>query len=276
MIKLNGKELGINHFPNGEVCINIDQIEESIRKNVSGNITVKLKFESNADLMNLYFLKSHLDTYDLECVNLDVVYMPYSRMDRPNYDFVFTLKHATKLINDLGFDNVCVYDPHSDATMILLDRAYSMSWIEMLACKCMSNIDFDPEKDYLLFPDMGAQKRYSVLDVFKGLKSVVGYKQRNFSTGKIESLKILGEDNLNGGKVVIIDDLCSRGGTFIWSAAELKKIGAGDIHLVVPHCENTVLEGDIPHFGTISSVYTTNSIFSDEHQLNKFDVTKVF
>ena len=43
-------------------------------------------------------------------------------------------------------------------------------------------------------------------------------------------------------------------------------MGAGDIYLYITHCENTILNGDILDSGLIEKVYTTESIFTKEHE----------
>ena len=66
--------------------------------------------------------------------------------------------------------------------------------------------------------------------------------------------------------VLIVDDICSKGGTFYHSAKKLKELGAKNIYLYVSHCENTILEGDLLTSGLIEKVFTTDSIFRKEHE----------
>ena len=53
----------------------------------------------------------------------------------------------------------------------------------------------------------------------------------------------------------------------------LKELGAKEIYLYVTHCENTILEGELLTSGLIEKVYTTNSIFTKEHE--KIEVFKI-
>ena len=93
-------------------------------------------------------------------------------------------------------------------------------------------------------------------------------KQRDWRTGKIQGLTLLGEtEKVKGKNVLIIDDICSRGGTFYHSAKLLKDNLVKDVFLYVSHCENTVLEGDLPDSGLIKKIYTTDSIYRKEHPL---------
>ena len=100
-----------------------------------------------------------------------------------------------------------------------------------------------------------------------------GIKKRNWETGTIEGLDVAGAVDLIKGKdILIVDDICSRGGTFLHSAKKLKELGANDIYLYVSHCENTILEGDLLNGDLIKKVYTTDSIFTKEHE--KIEVLK--
>ena len=76
----------------------------------------------------------------------------------------------------------------------------------------------------------------------------------------------MNKEVVNGKDVLIIDDICSRGGTFFYAAKALKEAGAKNIYLYVTHCENTILEGELLTCGLIEKVYTTNSIFTKEHE----------
>ena len=69
--------------------------------------------------------------------------------------------------------------------------------------------------------------------------------------------------------VLIVDDICSKGGTFYHSAKKLKELGADNIYLYITHCENSILEGELINSGLIKEIYTTDTIFTKEHELIK-------
>jgi ribose-phosphate pyrophosphokinase len=99
--------------------------------------------------------------------------------------------------------------------------------------------------------------------MFPDYKYLVGFKSRDFVSGNIEKLQILGNVT-KGANVVIIDDLCSGGRTFSMSAEKLKEIGCGDIYLIVGHCENTIFEYGFLENKNIKHVFTTNSILKTQ------------
>ena len=105
-------------------------------------------------------------------------------------------------------------------------------------------------------------KRYYHIASKCDIPYVFGMKNRDWRSGEILGLEVLGETDVVPGKnILIIDDICSRGGTFLHSAKALKDMGAADIDLYVSHLENSVWEGDMIKSGLVRNVYTTNSIY---------------
>lgn len=118
------------------------------------------------------------------------------------------------------------------------------------------------ETPFLFYPDEGSMKRYSGLI---NSPYAFGVKKRDWKTGNIEGLDVIGaEDQIKGKDILIIDDICSRGGTFYHSAKKLKELGANKIYLYVTHCENTIFEGELLTSGLIERVFTTDSIYKGE------------
>lgn len=258
MLHLNGERIEVKKFPNGESMF--DSVSLKLR---SDHNEIRVNFENDEDITHLIFLKSHLDELRIKC-DLILPYMPYSRMDRTEGVMVFTLKHLCKLINHLNFESVTIYEPHSEVSTALLDRVKVVNMSKLLAERLLIELNNGEEAVYLVYPDAGAAKRYG-----KGIsyeKVLIASKERDFKTGAINKLQINGDIESKGFKAIIVDDLCSRGGTFMLTASKLKDMGATDIYLVVTHCENTVFQGDLLKNDLISGIYTTNSILSESHE----------
>lgn len=265
MIYLNGEELLFGTFPNGETNVNGEQIHRLME--ASKGAEVIFKFENDGDLIRLLFLKDCLDEQRKKA-NLLIAYMPYSRMDRKEGTSVFTLKSVTKFINNMNFELVTVIEPHSDVTPALLDRCNVKFPTMAVMNKVIQMIGFDQAKDCLFFPDAGAAKRYGKFEEVKGFKQLVGHKQRDFATGKLGNLQVMGTPDQPGFKAVIIDDLSSYGGTFRSSAEELRKLGASEVYLIVTHAENAInqvpaylLEKD-PNATTLLDSELVNGVFA--------------
>jgi ribose-phosphate pyrophosphokinase len=181
-------------------------------------------------------------------------------MDRVEGNSVFTLKYITDFINSLNFKEVIVIEPHSDVTPALLNNCRSVFPSFDILNNVMKEVNFNKDKDYLFFPDQGAAKRYGKT---KGFKQLVGFKERDFQTGKINKLQVIGDIQEQGFKVIIQDDLCSYGGTFLMSGNKLKELGASEIYLLVTHCENSIYQGELlKENSPIDKIFTTDSILT--------------
>jgi ribose-phosphate pyrophosphokinase len=253
MIKINYKVYDEKRYPNAELMIaNIEEI------NFTEN-TIRVFYNSDKDLFNMFMITKYLRDYNPDMkINLFMPYVPYSRMDRRQESYGFSLKYVCDLINSLNFNRVDILEPHSSMTTALLNNCYHADSSVALFKHIFKEIYYN---GYVMFPDAGAEKRYS--GEFKEYDILVGNKKRDFKTGEILGLDIVGDEDLKGREVVIIDDLSSRGGTFYYSALALKKINAGNILLIVTHCENTVTYGElVKDTSPIEHIYTTDSIYT--------------
>lgn len=253
MILLNGKEVEFGTFPNGETLFKKDGLKAFTHNMVS------FKYENDSDLIKLMMLKGYIDHYSTRNT-LTIYYMPYSRMDRSENGSPFTLKYVSNFINNLNFNDTTVIEPHSDVTPALLNNTKSKYINFDLLPLVMKEVGFNKEVDYLFFPDAGAAKRYHSL---KGFKQLVGHKDRDFKTGEIKSLKVVGDIDVFPRKVIIVDDLSSYGGTFVHSSKSLKNMGIEEVYLLVAHAENSIFKGQL--FDHINKLFTTNSILTEQN-----------
>jgi ribose-phosphate pyrophosphokinase len=261
MLILNNQIIEFEKFPNGETQL----IKDGIKGSQYVSNKVSFKYEDDSDLIKLMLLKNYLNDLKFDYVDLLIYYMPYSRMDRSENNSPFTLKYVSNFINGLGFSEITVIEPHSDVTPALLNNV-KVKYINFdLLPLVMEEVEFDKENDYLFFPDAGASKRYHDL---KGFKQLVGHKDRDFKTGEIKSLKVVGDIEGDSNKVIIIDDLSSYGGTFVHSSKALKNLGFKEVYLLVAHAENSIFKGQL--FDYVDKVFTTDSILTEHnHWHNK-------
>lgn len=262
MLLLNGYNLTLDHFPNGE--LNILKIEEAIklRKPSKKNHFI-LKYESDKDLMALMFAKKQVDLRSSDVSELSIAYMPYSRMDRAEtFATPFMLKFVCDFINELDFETVYVHEPHSNVTVNLLNNVVAIYDNISFIKEVQQKEGFDPNTDYLVFPDKGAQERYNGKISAKNI--LIGEKKRDFATGDIKGLELKGDkDNIvkDESIAIIVDDLSSYGGTFVRTSKELYALGFSSVVLLVCHAENSIFDGEL--FRHIDEVYTTDSILTE-------------
>lgn len=263
MIKIGNIEIKQGQFPDGSLLMKMsDEVNEYF--NETENIWITWLYENDAELFTLICIKRHIDNFCYKAtVSLRMPYIPHARMDRvKNDEDVFTLKYFCEIINSLHFEVIYVRDAHSNVSLALLNNVIDECadwWIRTAA------EGYNAEA--LFFPDEGAMKRYSS---DAPLPYAFGMKKRDWQTGKILGLDLINPENIVGKRVLIVDDICSRGGTFYHSAKALKAAGAKEVALYVTHLEETVLSGELPEYGLIDRIYTTPSIFP----ANKIDKIK--
>lgn len=256
MILINGKSPKITLFPDGTKLIR----SEMIAKIDTARIT--WKYDSDEELFQLQCIVDALRSRGCKSLELIMPYIPNARMDRiKSEDEVFTLKTFANIINNMNFETVTVLDAHSYVSEALLNNVIVQAPTNFIF-SAMADISVDRRDIVLFFPDEGAMKRYSPIANELNVPYVFGMKRRDWRTGQILGLDVLGQTELLPGKsILIVDDICSKGGTFFHSAKALKQFDVKDIYLYVSHCENAMREGDMIKSGLIKHVYTTDSIY---------------
>lgn len=182
-------------------------------------------YEGDHEIMTLAQTKMLIDGLDKPC-RLYVEYLPYARQDKlvDNYS-TFALRTFAQLINAMNFDKVTCMDAHSDIAGKLINNFSSLCPHEYIA----DAID-DCSPAALFFPDSGASSRYGHLF---GIPSFHGTKIRNQFTGEIVDYHVNKSPSLKS--VLIIDDICDGGATFIKAAQALKANGVEKCYLYVTH-----------------------------------------
>ena len=280
-ILVNGVKIDLDKFPDG--TFNLKPDTEAIRKNATtfpcanGALEgvefwhrIMWRYEREEELVALIYITKFIreqmgDSY----VSLFMPYIPNARQDRCHgTDVVFTLRYFAEIINSLKFYSVTVYDPHSDVSSQLI-RNISVCEVNGFIWHVTQRIA-DPDLVFY-YPDAGAKKRYSSVSDALGHPCCTGCKKRDFDTGKILGLEIENSEIVRGKNVLIVDDICSRGGTAYYSALALKEAGANDIYCYFTHCENSIFDGQLLTSDVVKKIFTTDSAFTRKHESEKIE-----
>lgn len=259
MIYLNKHEVKYITFPNNERRLDLN------KELLATDNNVLWKYENDSSIFELFLfdnaMKSIGATY-----TLTVGYMPYSRMDRiQNHGTAFSLDVLTRLMSQLqSVNDIKILDPHSPVTLEKF-KEYGISAKEFefsMANDVLQYTKLDSNNAWFVFPDKGAANRY---DCDSYPNSIICEKVRNFQTGKIESIKahIYKQTTTptEDAPLIIIDDLCSYGGTFVGAVAAVKNdlnIDTPNRWLIITHAEEAIDFGQVPT--TFSKIFTTDSI----------------
>jgi len=184
--------------------------------------------------------------------------MPGARQDRLNTegDYLFTARSIARLINDRNFPSVVTLDPHSDVTPALLDHCTTIK-----AAECFKLEGFTRKWAAVVSPDAGAEKRALAVSQMLGVPLLHGWKHRDIHTGNLSGFGVEPAPDLEGGHVLVVDDLCDGGGTFVGLADVLDQAGF-TADLYVTH--GIFSRGTAPLLERFEHVYCTDSVLSDQ------------
>lgn len=265
MIKINGLVVDQFVFPGGEVNIRLPE-------GLKAPMDIIAWTESSDDVMALALTFDALRRHYGAAVKtqLTIPYYPYARQDRVcSTGEALSKEVFFKMITTACHCNFTSYDVHSHS-----DKVRSIGLISIL-----NTIDPTFTKDTILIaPDAGSTvKVQNVADYYK-LPMLQGYKIRDPKTGELSGFDI--EDpnmDLSDKHLVILDDICDGGGTFVGLAAVIKaKLNPKSLSLYVTHGifsrGFTALE---EHFDMIYTTDTISKEWLPRKQLKIFKVVGI-
>ena len=255
---LKGEDYKVFKFPTGEVQVTLMKYyPKRTQTTITGSVL------SSDNLMELLQLNDALIRAGYKEIHLVMPYCAYSRQDRVcNYGESFSLKVFTQLINSCNFASVTTWDNHSDVSTALLDRCTNIHVKDLI--EPVSNNEYD----YLVSPDAGANKK--VFDLSKRMKipMIRADKIRDTSTGAIIDTQVYTtKEQIEGKRLLIVDDICAGGRTFKELAQKLKSIANCNIDLYVTHgfFNNSVDVIDSLVDSGISDIHTTHNPYKLKH-----------
>ena len=210
------------------------------------DVIIQWLFESEAELFHVCQLTHLLYTHFDVSPDLSAPYLPYGRQDKDvGNESSFALIVAKDILYHAGITRIETFDAHSKTEMIFETPNVSVQ-------------DFHRSiltHDVVCYPDKGAAIRYGSY----GTPTIYCEKVRNQLTGEITGLKVIADTELTGKSILIVDDICDGGMTFIKVAEALKAYKAGPIDLAVSH--GLFSKGkQVLYDAGIREIFTTNSL----------------
>lgn len=195
---------------------------------------IQWQFESEAELIHVLQLATLLKTeYPNHAISLSMDYLPYARQDKSiDNNATFALSVFNNVLKSSGlFAAIGATDIHNPKAVTNIFNNIG------IVNEMIENISENEKVNFICFPDKGATSRgyYGVSDSHN---NIILDKKRNQITGEIEGLKFddsMPYPRLVFGRVLIVDDLCDGGRTFIEAAKLLKANGAEKVFLYTTH-----------------------------------------
>lgn len=269
---INGVETFV--FPGGEVQTRLSRSIESAVTHKDWPIIIATRLTNAEKVMELGQVVDILKRKDYTNISALIPYIPYMQQDRVmtdgedlDYSESFALSVFARILNTFGLKKVYCVDPHSTVTNDAMINGLNLISNYPYLYKAITGGQVSADVDYFVSPDEGAIKKTLKYSKSFKIPYIVSFKQRDVGTGKIVGVNLPKEEGekIRDKTVLIADDICVGGKTFVELAKELRKYSPKKIKLYVSHglfTQGTVLEG-------IDEIYCTNSCRS-------FDNTEKF
>ena len=253
----------ITTFPDGEKHVTINELNRRIPVSIYCRITCA------DDLFCLMQVADVLKRQEMIIDNLFIGYLMSMRCDRLfDINRPFSLKLVADIINGIGALQVGIVEPHSNVSLLKIKNSVGvMATMEFFYREIVkpneNNLDI-----VAVLPDNGARSRYQP----SSLPFIVCGKERDPETGKLLSFTVdAGETDCKDKDLVVLDDLCDGGGTFVGLAPKLRKLEPKSLSLLVTHAIQ--LEGIRKVAEAYDHVYITNSYKAWENESLPENVT---
>lgn len=245
-------------------------------------ITVQLSIRNAEDIIRLWQFKDAVDgvlegkrtrNQKLPRIELDLPYLPYSRADRR---FVKGdcdgLAVFSRMLNMMHWDRIETFDVHSEVSTKKLPELVNISALETIKGVLMRE-GHEGGAVTALFPDKGAMDRYEVPDQIGNNFAIVNVHQvwatkvRNPETGELSGFNVETAGFLKdrpNEPVVIIDDICDGGRTFLGIADALDAVGVKNERIL--YVSHGIFSAGLDQLmSKYSRIYTKNLMGQVEH-----------
>lgn len=277
MLFVNGYEVNQTQFPAGEKHLAFPvELIENLKETKS--VTIRWLYKDDSELFSLLSAIEKVEEIaDGVPIKLEIPYLPHARMDRiKNPCQNLSLAVLAKFFETLELvEEIECYDVHSDVAFDYIGNLVNVKKQRTLYNALISEYrnDLNDSNTILIFPDKTAYKRFShdLRHIQSGI--IVCDKTRDFDTGKITGMTISVEKEFDKDRVVnaiIIDDICSYGGTFDLAINTIVKQfpNLTSFYLSVTHLEKSFLNGKLwvenQHLKGVVACKTLDWIFNEQ------------
>ena len=191
-------------------------------------VTFSKKIRNGDDIMEILLTVDALRRAGHKRLKLILPYVPYGRQDRVMVPGeALGIKVFADLINSCNFEEVEIWDPHSDVTPALINNVVVVGQEVLICGEAVKFGNGFPRSPILVCPDAGARKKIlKVAEVLGKTEIVFADKIRDVRTGQITGTKVdFSNVNVRDGVIksyLVVDDICDGGRTFVELAKELK------------------------------------------------------
>jgi ribose-phosphate pyrophosphokinase len=248
----------VSKFPDGQQSITITS---GVGKDEE--VLIKSRLNSFMDLELIICATQCLKEMGVKNISLYIPYCIGGRSDRKFVDgginYIKTV--IAPILNSQNYNEVIVLDPHSDILEACINNFRKKTNVDLVkfALSLIDNKDGAQQRTAFISPDAGALKKiYDLAKIFKVENVTTASKIRDVLTGNIvrTELPIMNLDGIE--QIVIVDDICDGGRTFIELAKVIREQTDKPIYLIITHGIFSAGYTELNKY--FSKIFTTNSI----------------
>lgn len=217
----------IEMFPDGEIGV---RILESVRgRDVF--IVQSIARNPNFYLMELLILVDAMKRASARSIIAVIPYYGYARQDRRGKEREpITAKLVADLLQRSGITRVLTMDLHTEQIQGFFDIPVDNLYARPLIVEALSKLKMD--EFVVVTPDIGSIKlARSYAEALKVDLAIVD--KRRVSAKQVEMTALIGD--VKDKNILLVDDMCSTGGTLKTAVRVCKQAGARDVRVAVTH-----------------------------------------
>lgn len=246
-------------FPAGEVSVKREERREL--ENIEIAVLYGSPDNMHKDLFTVAMWSDYLTKESSGTTQVLVIpYFPGARADKdvPHGPSVYAMQLA---MTDI--DEIIIFDPHSPVIVEALNKIPATKITvykpEDLFNEFITMLSLPKDIAGIIAPDQSAVDRAGAVAKVLGVPLYTATKKRDPNTGKLSSFEV--ENLPDEGHLLIVDDICDGGGTFLGLNGAIGERN-GDVSLFVSH---GVFSGKAVAYLPIAfkNVFTTNSYAPD-------------
>lgn len=207
-------------FSDGTIRVTLPGISD-IKAQYPVPFVIKSYIQNMDDVMVIAqiveIIKREIANPNIKLIITSPIYTRYDRVMLDDRSDAFALNAFSKFLGTIPLDIVVLFDPHSDVAVKQLKKAgLKVNTIPQGLVICLS--ETLPDEYVPCAPDAGAMKKINLVEI-------VANKRRDISTGEIIGVELIKKVKVNkhSGPILVIDDICEGGRTFIEVAKLLEE-----------------------------------------------------
>ncbi len=252
-------------FADNEIFV---QINESVR-GADVFVIQSTSNPGNENLMELLILLDTLKRASVKRITAVIPYYGYGRQDRKAQPRTpITAKLVADLLTVAGAQRILLLDVHA----LQIQGYFNIPVDHLFATPVLFDYFKKTKGNYVVVsPDAGGVERARFFARLLRTNMAIIDKRR-YEKNKATIMNIIGEDQIKGADLIIIDDMIDTAGTLCSAANVLQEKGARNIFACATHGLFSADAIQNINGSTLSKVVVTDSIYFDKNRTDAYKI----